>query len=214
MNTFTRQVNSIKTIYDNPSIIASIVDKNGEILYLSKTMQSLATIKPTHLTNITNNKTLKTLNSQVIQDQITIKYLYIMQTGHKNFTIFSCGKYPIYERNNNNSVAILTIQEPVKLFGLDIKRPIENLPNLSRIGQTILFCASLGLSHGEIYQFITKHYDETMKFKQYKSYCNDLLKIFLSNTLHELVNNNDILQYCSSIIPELLQDGLVLLRSY
>ncbi|MFN8771056.1 MAG: hypothetical protein ACK5WP_09370 [Neisseriaceae bacterium] len=210
MNTFTRQIHSINT-----NIIASIVDKYGDILYLSKSMQHMITSKSTQFNNFTANPTLEDLNDQVIQAHNTIKYIYIMQTDCKKFTIFNCTKHPIYKNNSSTPDAILTIQEPFKLIDLStIKFISANLIRLSEIKQVILFCASLNLSHGKIYQFITKHYDETMKFKQYKSYCNDLLKIFLSSTLHELVNNNDILQYCSSILPELLKNGLFFLKSY
>ncbi|MFN8771202.1 MAG: hypothetical protein ACK5Z5_06605 [Neisseriaceae bacterium] len=209
MNTFTQQYRSISLVYNNPSIIASLVSKHGDILYISEAMQSLGNNKVIYSNSnkISKNETLEKLNNVVIHNKKNIKYIYVMQTGSTEFTLFNCIKQPVYEKNNNNPVAVLTIQDQFKIIN---KSSIINKPprNLHEIEKAILLCINLSLSHGEIYQFIANQY-KIISFKKFKTYCDNLLKIFEASTIKEL-SNNVILDCCTC----LLHDELLLIKKF
>ncbi|MFN8771038.1 MAG: hypothetical protein ACK5Z5_04915 [Neisseriaceae bacterium] len=67
MNTFTQHLHLIKQVYNNPNIIASIVNNDGNFLYLSvsetQIMQSLKTIK---LSIIKDSSNFLNLNKGII----------------------------------------------------------------------------------------------------------------------------------------------------
>ncbi|MFN8770911.1 MAG: hypothetical protein ACK5Z5_04695 [Neisseriaceae bacterium] len=213
MNTFTQQIQSIDLIYNNPEIIASVVDKNGNILYVSESMQQISCSSVTQAINSHDIKdmAIQDLNNKVIQTNKIIQYIYIMQTDVLKYTLFKCSKIPVYEGGSSKPVAILTIQDQFKVFDIPDKVP-HNLPqNISEIGQVILFCMSLKLSYGETFQFITTQYNQSLKFNDFKTHCQSLLKTLQISSLKELINV-DILKYCNSVLRKLLNDGRMLMK--
>ncbi|MFN8770464.1 MAG: hypothetical protein ACK5Z5_05475 [Neisseriaceae bacterium] len=178
MHTFTRHTHSIDIIYNNPNIIASLVNKNGDILYISEAMQELGKNKIIHSKSniISKNRTLENLNKVVIKSKKTIKYIYVMQISSTEFTLFNCTKQPVFENHHTNPAAILTIQDQFKIINKEDMPNNTSLPILHEIERAILLCVNLKLSHGEIYQFIANQYKEKLTFREFKTYC-DILEL-------------------------------------
>jgi hypothetical protein len=194
--------------------MASIVDKEGNILYVSQLMQKLGSHKmKSQFDNTVINSIMQNMNNKVIQTQRTIKYIYTMQTNSTEFTFFICCKHPIYEKNNIKPVAILTTQEQFKIIDIDTYKQLDNVCTFNYIEQLILFCSYLSLSHGEIYKFITSHYHKQLQFKQFQLYCQRILETFQAASFKEVIKNNDIIRYCDSLLRKILKNGFILMKT-
>lgn len=215
-------INSIALLYNQPNTLASIVDKKGSILYLSDPMLQLNyEMQNTKSNNIFDNvfNNFNIYNHIVIDSCKVIEYFYIMQNSPTELSFYKCIKSPICNINED-PIAVMTIQHKLRLIDL------ENIDDsnysycfelkdykLSDIEQLILFYASHHFSHGEIFQFITKHSEPELKIENFNYYCKKLRKKFKVDNMEELISNHNILKNRKFIPRRLIQNEIILLKS-
>ncbi|MFN8770315.1 MAG: hypothetical protein ACK5Z5_00555 [Neisseriaceae bacterium] len=228
MNIVSQYINAISLVYNKPDSFASIVGEQNNVLYLSDAWHKLVCSDiiqlPTTLDGYDQIDPdsileIKIVNNKILKTGKITKFIYIGKRVCGDFALLRGTKYPIYEASGK-AVAVLTIQRKLKSVninttGYGINEYCYELENhdLNHIEQLILFYASLGFSHGESFQFITKFTNSKLKFENFKYYGKQLLKKFDSANMKELIDSVSELRECRFIPSKLLKSSIFLIRS-
>ncbi|MFN8770906.1 MAG: hypothetical protein ACK5Z5_04720 [Neisseriaceae bacterium] len=205
-------IKQISSIYNSSNDFVSIIDNMGNPLYLSDAVYRLWTSNTKFLP-----KTLKEFDLAPIEIINEFNNIYLAQTSSTNLTFFRGTKYPIH--HENEVIAILTIEYKLKLVNIehlyDDREYCFTLPgySLSNIENLILFYASFGFSHGEIYQFVTEHHNSKLNLNNFKYYYKKILMVFKATSIKELIANNEVLNSCR-FIPHKLLRNMVLMQNF
>ncbi|MFN8769533.1 MAG: hypothetical protein ACK5Z5_01260 [Neisseriaceae bacterium] len=226
MDIVSHYIKSIALVYDSESY-TSIIGDNGDILYLSELMRKLVSSN----TNSTPNTLkgfdyipkeiideLEHIHNKIIQQNKSLKYIYMGENSSGEFMLFRGTKYPIHNKNNH-PIAIFTLEYKLKSINInnqnhDYSDYSFSIPNfkLSDIEQLILFYTSFGFSHGEAYYFIIKFTNSRLKMDNFKYYHKQLLKKFNAKSIAELIDSVDELKMRRFIPQKLLKNAIFLIK--